>query len=319
MILGHIKQWNFLKKSVETGKIPQALLFFGEEKLGKKTIALEFIKLINCQSDDFLSRPCQTCQACQEIQKKIYPDLIFIEPNHSPAFSGGARATIQISQIRDLSWRLSLHPYSASFKTAIIDQAHCMNQEAQTALLKTLEEPKGKALIILITEFPEMLFPTILSRVQKVKFYPIKTIEIENYLKEKKIPDKKIREITKFSQGRPGKVIDFLSDFKKLEEYEQKITDLIKILNSDLSFRFQYIKTLSKNQNLKEVLSLWLFYFRDILLSKINSDSNLPQSVRQYSFLKLRNILQLIQNTNFLISTTNLNPRLALEILMLEL
>ncbi len=290
MIIGHQKQWQFLKKSVELGKISHAYLFSGEEHLGKKRIALEFVKLINGENFDL-----------------GHPDLILIEPK------GGA--PIQIAQIRELIQKLSLKPYSAPFKVVIIDQAHLMTKEAQHSFLKTLEEPKGKTLLILITEAPKRLLATIPSRCEVVKFSPVKEVEIKSYLREN-LSDKDWEEASKFCLGRPGEAVDFISDPQKLENRKKIIKELIKISNSGLAFRFQFAKDLSKDSNLREILDIWLSYFRNILLSTIN---NQQSTINKYSFSKLKNILSQIQNTNFLLTSTNVNPRLALEILMLEL
>ena len=306
MIIGHQKQWQFLRDSFLLGRTPHALLFEGEEKLGKKTLAIEFIKFINCLEKDFSLRPCQKCLSCQAIAKRIHPDFIFIEP---------IDGEIQVSQIRDLSLKLSEKPSFFSFKTAILDKVHLMNQEAQSAFLKTLEEPKGNTILILITEYPERLFSTILSRVQKIKFYPVKKEEIEQFLKERKIPGEEIEEMIKISLGKPGLIIDFLKNPQKLKERKEKIRELMKILNSPIPFRFQYAKGLALENNLSEVLTTWLDYFRNILLSKLKG----KEKEGKYSLWKLKNILRQIQRINFLISTTNINQRLALEILLLEL
>jgi len=306
MIVGHQKQWQFLKESFRLGKLPHAFLFQGPGKSGKKTLALEFVKLINCQAPEFSSWPCQKCPHCQAIEKSIHPDFVFIEPINKE---------IQISQIRDLSLRLAEKPSLSSFKMAILDQAHLMNQEAQNSFLKTLEEPKGNTILILITEYPERLFSTILSRVQKIKFYPPKKEEIENYLKEKGFSKEEIEEILILSLGKAGLIIDFSKNPKKLKERKERIKEMIKILNSPLFSRFHYAKELSQKEDLKEILDIWLNYFRKILLSKINGKIIAPQ----YSLPKLREILRQIEKINFLISTTNINKKLALEMLMLEI
>lgn len=308
MILGHQKQWQFLKEAFFLGKIPHAFLFEGEEKLGKKTLAIEFIKLINCLGKDASSKPCQKCLSCQAIERRIHPDFIYIEPIDNE---------IQIYQIRDLSLRLVEKPFLSNFKTVLLDKAHLMNQEAQSAFLKTLEEPKGNTILILVTEYPERLFPTILSRVQKIKFYPVKKEEIEKFLKERGFSEEKTEEILKFSLTKPGLVIDFLKNPEKLEERKRIIKELIEILNSDLATRFQYAKSLTQRNNLKEILELWLNYFRNCLLQKISQKLFLKRS--NYSVAKLKNILWQIPKINFLISTTNINKKLALEILMLEI
>ena len=276
-IIGHQKQWQFLKKSAELQKISHAYLFSGQEKLGKKKVALEFIELIN---------------GAESLKS---PDLILIEPE---------KREIKISQIRELIQKLSLKPYSAPFKIAIIDKAHLITNEAQSALLKTLEEPKDKTILILISENPEMLFPTIRSRCEIIKFLPVKETEIKKYLKEKGL----LEEISNLCLGKPGEAIDFISNPQKLEEKKKIIKNLIKLSSSELVFRFQYAKDLSSRLDLKEVLEIWLLYFRNILLTK-----------EYHSFTRLKNIINQIQKTIFLLTTTNVNPRLALEVLMLEL
>lgn len=288
MLIGHQKQWRFLEKSAEQGRLSHAYLFTGQEKLGKKTLALEFIK------SSFGNPPLL----------ESHPDFLFIEP---------AKNEIQINQVKNLNWRLSQTTFSAPFKAAIIDQAHLMNIETQNCFLKTLEEPRGETLLILITEHPEFLFPTIRSRCEIIKFFPVPKKEIENYLKEQGVEEKMVRIISQISQGRPGMVIDFLNSPQKLKEREKLRKEIIKLTKSDLTSRFQYVKKISQSADLKEILKIWLTYFREILISDLISQSN-PTRLK-----KISAILKKIQDTYFLISTTNVNPRLAMEILMLEL
>ena len=307
MIIGHQKQRQFLRNIVESEKIPHGFLFSGQSQLGKKTLAIEFIKLLNCETKDFSLKPCQKCPSCLQIEKEIHPDLNLVEPLDKE---------IQISQIRELCWKLSLKPYSSPFKTAIIDKAEKMNLEAANALLKTLEEPEGRAVLILISSQPERLPKTIVSRTQIIKFYPVPQKEIENFLRENKLEEGLVLEISRISSGKPGKALDFLSNSQKITDWQATQEELSKMANSSLAARFQYAKDLAEKNNLSQIFDIWLSYFRDVLLSKINSRQSV---ISGYSLNKLKNILQKIQTTNFLISTTNINPRLAIEILMLEL
>lgn len=319
MLIGHQKQQEMLKKIVESGRIPHAFLFFGQEKIGKKTLALEFAKLLNCKNS-ILGVPCENCPSCNAFQKKLHPDFIFIEAENKE---------IKIAQIKEMIWKLSLKPFLSFFKIVLIDQAHLLNQEARDALLKTLEEPRGDTILILITEYPETLSSTILSRVQKIKFQPVDLIEIKEYLKTQKFSDREIEEIIWFSIGSPGKAIDFASNPEKLKIHKQKINEFAKILNSDLVSRFQYVKNLSLENDFRENLVLWLRIFQEVLKTKfyplqrlskcpfIDVEKILPAG-KIYSLFKIKNILQKIQYMNFLLSTTNINPCLSLEILMLE-
>jgi len=304
-IIGHQHVLDFLKKSAEIDKISHAFLFFGPEKIGKKTVAIEFIKFLNCREKDIKKRPCQSCFFCKEIEKKSHPDFILIEPE---------KKEIQIGQIKKLSWGLSLHAYSAPFKAAIIDEAHLMNEEAQNSLLKTLEEPKGKTVIILVTAFPELLFPTIVSRTKRIKFSFVAKSEIEKYLKKQGISEGESKKLFSVSSGKPGEIIDFLSNSIKLKERNQKINELKELFNSPLSLRFKYADELVKNpENINETLSIWLRYFRNYL------HLILGQPSEAVSYKKIKKIINLIQDINFLISKTEINSKLALEMILIEL
>lgn len=293
MFIGHQKQWQFLKKSVELKKLSHAYLFSGEEKLGKKTVALEFIKLI-CGKEDVFERE--------------HPDLFLISPEIG--------TSIQINQIRELNWKLSLKPSLAPFKVALLDKAHLMNEEAQNCLLKTLEEPRGNAILILISEQPERLFPTILSRCQIIKFFPVKRIEIEEYLKAQGFAEKIAKEITELSLGRPGQAMDLAARPQKIEEQKQSISKLLNLAHAPISLRFQLAKEVSQDYpNLREVLEIWMSFLREALISRLKNGSESGE----FSISKLKALLWQIQNLIFLISTTNVNPRLALEIFLLEI
>ncbi|MFH1656327.1 MAG: hypothetical protein ABH956_00970 [Candidatus Nealsonbacteria bacterium] len=301
MILGHHKQRQFLKKLVELNKLPHAFLFSGEKQIGKKTLAIEFIKFLNCQSS---KRPCNICRSCKDIEKKVDPDSIIIKPEQG-------KKEISISQIRNLIWKTSLFPYSASFKTAIIDQAHLMTKEAQNCFLKTLEEPKGKSALFLITEYPDFLLPTIISRIQKIRFFPVKKKELENYLFKQGVSQNRVEYLTSFCLGKPGMIIDFLADQEKIKNHQDFISDIEKISESDFGFRFQYVKNLlEKDVSIKDVLDTWLVYFRKMFFSSLEKGDDCS---------KIKKIILKIQSTNYLISTTNINPKLALELLLMEI
>ena len=305
LLFGHQHIWHFLKQSAQSGKISHAYLFSGPEKVGKKTVALEFIKFLNCEDKNIKNRPCQECRVCREITRKNYPDLFFISP---------LKKEIQIDQIKNLNWQLSLQRYESFFKTAIIDEAHLMNKEAQNCLLKTLEEPKGQTIIFLISSFPELILPTIASRTKKIKFSRVGKKETEKFLKGEKLSEEKIKKMISIAWGRPGEIIDFLSDPEKLKEREKRLEELEKLIGSPLNLRFEYAKKITQNpEELKEILSIWLEYFREKFLSLVENSED------EKLFLKLKKVINLIQDINFLISKTEVNKTLAIENLLMEI
>lgn len=303
-IIGHQNIWKFLVKSKKAEKISHAYLFSGPSEVGKKTVALEFVKLLNCENNNGREIPCQKCRACKDIEKLSYPDLIFIKPS---------KKEIYISQIRELIWKLALEPYSGRYKVAIIDDAHLMNKEAQSALLKTLEEPKGKSVIILITAFPELLLPTIISRVEKLRFSLVPKKEIMGYLIRKNISEKLLKELVDFSIGKVGEVIYLLEQQREREEIFKKQKELDRLMESSLEERFRYAKEKSQDfDKLKMILEIWLRYFRNQLISSLNNQPT------KKSLKKLKKIINLIQDIHFLLSKTEVNKKLALETLLLE-
>ena len=235
MLIGHQKQRNFLEKTAKSDKLAHAYLFCGQEKLGKKTIAVEFAKWL----------------FKEDVIKRQHPDFIFIEPE---------KKEIQISQIRECIWRLSLKPSVAPFKIAIIDEAHCLNQEAQNSLLKTLEEPRGKTLIFLVTEYPERLFPTIISRCQILKFYSVPKEEIERYLVDElrsSSPFANARVVDELRSSSPfanARVIEVLYDDRKEKSAGEKFADAdligipIRIVISERTLKRDSVEIKERNK-----------------------------------------------------------------------
>jgi DNA polymerase-3 subunit delta' len=285
MILGHETQIEYLKKIVKENRISHALLFCGPEKIGKKQVAFEFCSLI--LGKDF----------------KKNPDFLLIEGENS----------IQIDQIRELIFKFNLKPIKSNWQIAILDNAHLMTKDAQQSFLKILEEPKTTSIFVLITAYPYLLLPTILSRCQRINFYPVSREKISNFLERNtRFTEKEKKIILDVSAGRPGVLFDLISKPEKIEMFE-KLKNISKI---PLYKRFEVAKKILEKKNEKEFLKDWLNYFRYLFLDKLK---NKEFEEQPSSLLKLKSTLEMLQNSLFLLSTTNINKRLIFEILMLNL
>lgn len=240
MIAGHTKQWIFLKKMVEMGQLPHALLFSGPASIGKKNVALDLAKALFCVDNQ---KPCQACGPCREIEKRIHPDVFFVED---------AGREISIEAIRKLGADLALKPLKGEWRVAVIDEAHGMRQESQSALLKTLEEPAGKAIIILISSRPGMLLPTIRSRVQEIKFFGV------------------AREETG-------------------EGYQKRKQEFLSLFDADLLSRFRYARDLADSTFGSDHFRSWMFYAREMLFRMIKKSAPLEE---QWNFIRFLRILQ---------------------------
>ncbi|MBU0988475.1 MAG: hypothetical protein KKH68_14590 [Proteobacteria bacterium] len=205
MIIGHQRILDFLKKSIKNNRLAHAYLFTGPASLGKRIVALEFIKMMN----GF------------DVNQAIHPDVLIVEPEIVDNQGVKKELEIGIKQTKKIQHQMSLFPYQAPYKVALIDQAERMTSDAGNCLLKTLEEPFGKAILILITSNPQSLLPTIVSRCQLVKFLPVPEKEIRKGVKG--LDDQLIR----LANNRPGLAIKYLGNPEILQEQNKIINQLL--------------------------------------------------------------------------------------------
>ncbi|HRT18270.1 MAG TPA: hypothetical protein P5122_01590 [Candidatus Paceibacterota bacterium] len=299
MIVGNEKKVDILRQIIKSNNIPHAMIFSGPEMIGKKKIAIEFIKNIFCEE------LCGECYFCKSIEYN--PDINIISP---------VDGNIEIEEIRKAKERLSLKPYYNKIKALIIDDSHLMKSDAQNALLKMLEEPKGDTLIIFITPFREMLLKTIRSRAQEIKFSLVGNEEIEKYLISLGASSKKAKEISLISSGQIGKAINFFEDKSKMDFFNKSIEDIIFLSRSNISQRFQYAEKL-KDDKIKiiEILDIWeRFLRREILLKIFNYKSSV-----NYSLQKTKELIDELEKIKYIIESSNINKRIAFESLLIKL
>ncbi len=173
-ILGHEKTLAFLDKVVESGRPSHAYIFSGQEGIGKRAVALRFCAMLTYSEQEPTH---QQSSEARLIYNENHPDLRIASP---------VRGIIRIDQIRELRTFFKYEPIQGRFRTVIIDDAHCMNPQAQNALLKTLEEPPPSGMIILVTSQPALLLPTVRSRCRLLSFSPIQREILTDYLVDKK-------------------------------------------------------------------------------------------------------------------------------------
>ena len=310
---GYEKQWQFLKKSAELAKLSHAYLFSGKPQLGKREIAKEFSRLINCQSKNFKDRPCDKCQSCQEMQKNCHPDFLWLNTKKE----AGAG---EIDSIRNLSHWLHLRAGLGEYKVAIINQFQNFSLPAQSALLKTLEEPKGKTVLILICDYPEFLSPTIISRVQEIRFQSLPNEKIVELLIAKGAKEPLAKKISYLSLGKPLKASGLL-DGQQMKLEEEKIIDFRKLLKGNLAFSFKEIeKIVEEKEDIFQRLEVWLNFLRIIFLERIGViKEEIVGREESIPLVNLKNLLSSLEKANYLLLKTNANKRLILENSILEL
>ncbi len=222
-IIGQTQPIGILTTLLQNGNVPHALLFIGNEGIGKHTTADIFAMLCNCLrnvntnltdskqaittgdiNSEFIYNPCGACKVCRKIKSGSHPDIIRIKP---------LGQVIKIEQIRDLRLIITMKPYAAKLRVVIIDDAQTMNPAASNALLKVLEEPPDRTVFILIAENKRDLLPTITSRCQPIRFHPIPFKHIEEMLTtQKNISSEKAAVLAAMSHGSFAKALSLLEN-----------------------------------------------------------------------------------------------------------
>ena len=326
-LIGHQKIIEFLKKSISNHQPAHAYLFYGPKHIGKTRVAEIFTANLFClnkKASSFTS--CGECLACQQLVKKIHPDLMWLG-DLSSSIELTAQGKIGIDQARQIKEFLFSSPFSAPYKAVIIEEAGNLTLSAINAFLKLLEEPPANSIIILIIRSFAHLPATLRSRCQILRFsFPLKN-EIIDFLKEKfSLKEKKAVEILSLALGRPGLAIQFAQDFEKIKQERRLINEFIALLSKDdTESRFQLAglilnSPVSPHQALNDLLKL----VRDLILIKLDlrpSDESfspqLKKLAQRYSQKDLQSLINQILKTQFWLAA-NVNQKLAVENLLIN-
>jgi len=310
-IIGQELPLSIIRNSLQKDRVANAYLFYGPAGVGKKLMALNLAKLVNClQAGD---EPCDECHSCRRIDDCSHPDVYVIAKDVK------AR-DLKIDQIRQLEDNIYLKPFEAKRKVFIIDGAGDMNEQAQNALLKTLEEPPGDSVLILLAENIQNLLETIRSRCLRLRFNRLSVEQIEKILVEKyELDEESAGVLARVSEGS-------LEKASGSKEYLDRREDIINTLLSgfsELSHCEEW--TALDREEAGKLLKFVSGWCRDTVLIKLGVDEKKllinPDYSRQlsdfgsrYDIDRLLHIIERIHETIELIDG-NVNTQLALEVL----
>ena len=213
-IAGNSRVKEVLKRMLDSGRLPGALLLAGEEGVGKKLFALEIARALNCRTPRN-GEACGQCSACTRIAKLNYPERedadewnqIIWTDHPDVGLVIAPKRVLRVEQMRQIEKEANFRPFEGKARVFLIDEADKLNDASANALLKVLEEPPRTSHLILITARPAMLLPTILSRCQMIRFAPLTPDEIETQLTKTNVDKKTARLRARAAGGSMGRAL----------------------------------------------------------------------------------------------------------------
>ena len=320
-IIGQEQIKEHLKNAIAAGKVSHAYIINGEKASGKEFIANIFAMTLQCEKGG--DEPCQECHSCKQALSANQPDIIRVtheKPN-----------TVSVDDIRrQINGDVSIKPYSSPYKIYIVNEAEKMNQQAQNALLKTLEEPPEYVVILLLTTNVNAFLPTILSRCVVLNMKPVSDELIKKYLMEElQVPDYKAEVCVAFARGNVGKA-KALASSEEFENIKAEALSLLKyIYDMDLSEIIAAIKKITEYKlEINDYLDICAIWYRDALLFKATNDVNhlvfreeiqaLRRVAQRSSYEGIENILHALETAKRRLDA-NVNFELTMELLMLTI
>lgn len=319
-LLGHEWAVEMLRHHITHDRLRHAYLFTGPPGVGRRTLALRLAQALNCEKPVAPGEPCLGCRTCKQIEKMQHPDLAVVQAESE----GGV---LKVDQVREIQHALALRPYQSRYRVTVFLRFQEANDNAANALLKTLEEPPAHAILILTTDHPEQLLPTVVSRCEVLRLRPLPIPAIETDLLARNVAEARAHLIAHISSGRPGYARKLAEDVSLLEKREGWLNDLQTLLPSSRVSKFAYAEQLARNKDvMRQVILVWLSYWRDVMLRVAQADTpliNIDRSMEieflagRLDLVTARRVVSELEN-GLARMEKNVNPRLVAEVLLLD-
>jgi len=321
-IVGHEHAINPLRRALVAQRVRHAYLFTGPEHIGKALLAQRFAQTLLCTGGEDVhgtpQNPCNACLSCRKVMHGNHPDVHYISRPQDKQF-------ILIEQVRALQSDAARKTLEGRRNIFIIQGMHEMNVQAANCLLKTLEEPEPDVVLLLTVPDPGLLLPTILSRVQQVPMQLLTTKQIKDRWHGE--PDE-ANLIAALAAGRIGWAVQAVEDEDMLAERQAQLETLAKLSTAGKVQRFDVAQRLSADSDkLHAILELWLLWWRDMVLAAnncldliVNVDMQgiIQNQAAKVGAAESQRMVRAILGTMEALDQ-NVNARVALEVLMLDL
>ena len=271
-LMGHEWAEEMLRQHITSGQMRHAYLFSGPRGVGRRSLALRFAQAINCTQPPAPGQPCGECRICCQIDAMQQADLNILQSTQEGD-------TLKVEAVRDLQHMLSLAPYESNYRVALLLRFEEANANAQNALLKTLEEPNARVVLLVTADDPENLLPTITSRCELLRLRPMAPAALSAKLQTLRSMEQVQADlIAQISGGRPGYALRLVDTPELLAERQQAMQDCLNLLGLSRLERMVFVESLTKNRvraeakgDLRGVLTAWLSFWRDVMLIGLDS------------------------------------------------
>lgn len=322
-ILGQREPKRRLRRLLETDRLPHALLFSGPEGVGKRRTAEALAATLLCSSPA-AGHPCGTCESCRAFSRGIHPDFFFVVPE---AVGKGARS-IRIEAMRALGSALARPPELAPRQVALIDDAQRMNEAAANSFLKTLEEPTGDVVFLLVTGMRAALLDTIVSRCLEIPFGPLALPELSEVLHRHGVEAEEAAALAALVDGSAGRALALHAEgaLRRREEAVSLLARLPQIPPLSLWAEGKKWGALSREEAGEWLRSLRLT-LRDVLalyggatpLYSVGLEAPVAEIAARFSEARVFSMLADVKEAERRLLSSNVNIRLLVEALLLSL
>ncbi|MFS0774466.1 DNA polymerase III subunit delta' [Neobacillus sp. 3P2-tot-E-2] len=310
-----------LKNSLLKHRVAHAYLLEGIRGTGKKEIALLITKAIFCDSLLEGYKPCETCHNCRRINSGNHPDVHKVEPDG---------LSIKKQQIQDLQQEFSKKGVESSRKVYMISDADKMSVSAANSLLKFLEEPNSQTTAFLLSEQPQQLLPTILSRCQILSFKPLSPLAMINQLTENGVNPMKAPLLAQLTNNL-DEAYELNGDdwFAQAQKIVVKLYEVLRKnpLEAMVTLQGEWFSHFKEKEQINRGLDLLLLIFKDLLYIQLDKQEQIvfiaeSDRLRQYALetsgRRLSDQMSAILEAKRKLAA-NMNPQLMMEELVLNL
>jgi DNA polymerase-3 subunit delta' len=271
-ILGQDWVVSHLKTAMLAGRLSHAYLFLGPSGVGKATTARALAAALNCTQPGADGDACGTCPSCRRLQAGTHPDFLVVSPEEG-------KTQIGIERIRELRRLTGYPPLGGGWRVVLIKPAEALTVQsdaAANALLKTLEEPPDRHLLVLTARGEADLLPTIVSRCHKLAFAPLPSaLIIQELERQRSLPRSQAALVAALSGGSLGRALA-LDPEELVRQRDQVLADLAHLNRGTTGVVLEWAQRLTKNRaDLNNFLLLAQLWYRDLLLGHFQAPAGL--------------------------------------------